>query len=280
MNRPGNEFGRADLGRFSTFRKIIQRLRGPGGCPWDRRQTHASLKPYLVEESYEVLETLEDQNLPALCEELGDLWLQIMLHSQIAEEAGEFTLEDVLRGINSKLIHRHPHVFGNRRVKDAAEVSANWQELKGEEKEGSHSLLSGVPRGMPALAYSQSIQRRAASVGFDWEKVDDILKKLVEEVDELKNALSREEKEREFGDILFTLVNLGRRMDMDVESALRQANRRFTERFKYIEEECRRKGVDLKTLTLVEMDRLWDEAKETESGGGRKGLPGNHSCAQ
>lgn len=264
MSKTGGDFSEAELGQFSTFREIIKRLRGPGGCPWDRKQTHASLKPYLVEESYEVLETLEDQNMPALCEELGDLWLQIMLHSQIAEETGEFTLEDVLRRINSKLIHRHPHVFDSRKVKDAEEVSANWQELKEEEKEGNHSLLSGVPRGMPALAHSQSIQRRAAAVGFDWEKVNDIMEKLVEEVDELKNACSPEEKEREFGDILFTLVNVGRRMDMDVESALRQTNTRFMQRFNYIEEECRGKGVDLKTLTLAEMDRLWDEAKEVE----------------
>lgn len=263
MKKQARPFSEEQLGKFTTFRKIIRKLRSPRGCPWDRKQTHASLKPYLVEESYEVLETLEEQNMPALCEELGDLWLQIMLHAQIAEEYGEFTLEDVLRSINSKLIHRHPHVFGSRKVKDAEEVSVNWQELKDEEKKGNQSLLSGVPRNMPALAYSQSIQRRVASVGFDWEKVDDIMEKLVEEVGELKTARSAEEREREFGDILFTLVNVGRKMDMDVESALRQANARFTRRFNYIEEHCRDKGIDLKGLALADMDELWNEAKNT-----------------
>jgi len=262
MNKVSGQFSEEELGKFETFRKIIQQLRGPGGCPWDKKQTHSSLKQYLVEECYEVLETLEDLDMPALSEELGDLWLQIMLHSQIAEESGEFTLEDVLRKINTKLIYRHPHVFGGTEVKDADEVSVNWEELKEKEKPGNHSLLSGVPRELPALAYSQSIQRRAASVGFDWDKVDDIIEKLVEEVEELKEAVDHEDKIREFGDILLTLANVGRRMDIDVESALRQANARFTRRFNYIEEECRNKGIDLKSLTLAEMDKLWDEAKK------------------
>jgi len=261
MEKPTGQFGDEQLGKFTTFKKIIQKLRGPGGCPWDKKQTHSSLKQFLVEECYEVLETLEEQNMPGLSEELGDLWLQIMLHSQIAEEEGEFTLEDVLRRINAKLIYRHPHVFGGTRVKDSQEVSVNWEELKEKEKPGDHSLLSGVPKELPALAYSQSIQRRAASVGFDWEKVDDIIEKLVEEVEELRKAADHEEKIKEFGDILLTLANVGRRMDIDLESSLRQANARFTQRFKYIEEECRKKGLDLKSLTLAEMDQLWDEAK-------------------
>jgi len=185
-----------------------------------------------------------------------------MLHSQIAGEAGEFTLEDVIRGINSKLIHRHPHVFGGRKVKGAEEVSANWQELKDEEKEEKRSLLAGVPKGMPALAYSQSIQRRAAAVGFDWAKVDDIIEKLVEEVVELKEVESLEEKEREFGDILLTLANVGRRMDIDVESSLRQANARFAARFNYIEEAAGSQGRELKDMTLAQMDGLWNEAKK------------------
>ncbi|MCX6006380.1 MAG: MazG family protein, partial [Chloroflexi bacterium] len=180
------------------------------------------------------------------------------------EESGEFTLEDVLHKINAKLIYRHPHVFGGIEVKDADEVSVNWEELKEKEKTpGNHSLLSGVPRELPALAYSQSIQRRAASVGFDWDKVDDIIEKLVEEVEELREAVDHEEKIREFGDILLTLANVGRRMDIDVESALRQANARFTRRFNYIEEECQKRHVDLKSLTLAQMDKLWDEAKKS-----------------
>ena len=262
MSRSKPEFSEEELGRFETFRKIVERLRGPGGCPWDRKQTHVSLKRYLVEECYEVLETIDEQRMPALGEELGDLWLQIMLHAQIARESGEFTLEDVLRKINTKLIYRHPHVFGDAKAEDAEEVSATWEELKEREKPGNFSLLAGVPREMPALAYSQSVQRRAASVGFDWEKIDDIIEKLVEEVEELKKADGQEQKAREFGDILLTLANVARRMDIDLESALRQANARFTRRFQFIEDTCRQAGTDLKALTLAEMDKLWDEAKK------------------
>ncbi len=262
MDKVSRQFSEEELGKFETFRKIIDTLRDPGGCPWDRKQTHATLKQYLVEECYEVLETLEEQDIPGLSEELGDLWLQIMLHSRIAEESGEFTLEDVLRKINTKLIHRHPHVFGGKKVQNADEVSASWEELKEKEKSGKYSLLAGVPKELPALAYSQSIQRRAATVGFDWDKVDDIIEKLVEEVEELRQAADHEEKIREFGDILLTLANVGRRMDIDLESSLRQANARFTRRFNYIEEACRKKNVDMKSLTLAQMDQLWDEAKK------------------
>ncbi len=261
MTARRSEFSEEDLGKFETFKKIVGRLRGPGGCPWDRKQTHDSLKQYLVEECYEVLETIEEGDSQALSQELGDLWLQIMLHAQIAQEKGEFKLEDVLRQINSKLIYRHPHVFGDKKVNTAEEVSLDWEELKGKEKPGN-SILSGVPGGLPALAYSQSVQRRAASVGFDWDKVDDIIEKLAEEIEELKKAAGQEEKAREFGDMLLALVNIARRMDIDAESALRQANMRFTSRFKYIEEACASKGVDLKSLTLAEMDKLWDEAKK------------------
>lgn len=262
MGKAKDKYTAEQLHKFDTFREIIQRLRGPDGCPWDKKQTHSSLKQYLVEECYEVLEALEEEDSKALCEELGDLWLQIMLHSRIAEQSGEFTLEDVLCKINSKLMHRHPHVFGDKKVKDAGEVSVNWEELKEREKPGDRSLLSGIPQELPALAYSQSIQRRAASVGFDWEKADDIMDKLVEEVSELKDSHNQEEQEREFGDILLTLANVGRRMDIDLESALRHANRRFAARFKYIEDSCANKGVDLKNLTLAEMDKLWDEGKK------------------
>lgn len=261
MENEKSEFSEEQLGKFETFRAIVARLRGSGGCPWDRKQTHGSLKQYLVEECYEVLETIEDNDMLALSEELGDLWLQIMLHSQIAEEASEFKLEDTLRKINRKLIYRHPHVFNNKKVKDADAVSLSWEELKGKEKPENQSLLAGVPRSLPALAYSQSIQRRAASVGFDWEKIEDIIEKLVEEVEELRKAMDHEEKTHEFGDILLTLANVARRMDIDLESSLRQANTRFLRRFQYIEEDCRNKDIDLKGLSLAEMDSLWNEAK-------------------
>jgi len=262
MKNQHTEFSEGDLGTFQTFKTIVGRLRSPDGCPWDRKQTHGSLKQYLLEESYEVLETIDDNDMSGLSEELGDLWLQIMLHSQIAEEQDEFRLADVLRKINTKLIYRHPHVFGDKNVKDADEVSLNWQELKGSEKPGNNSILAGVPKGMPALAASQSLQRRAASVGFDWEKLDDVMEKLVEEVNELRQAGSKAEQESEFGDILFTLVNIARRMDIELESALRQTNARFTRRFNYIEDSCRSKGMNLKNMTLAEMDSLWNEAKK------------------
>lgn len=262
MGKEIGELKEGEAGTFEAFRAVIKRLRAPDGCPWDRAQTHTSLKPYMLEESYEVLEAIDEGDMQGLSEELGDLWLQIMLHSQIAEEQGEFSLEDVLRKITGKLIFRHPHVFGGTGVKDANEVSLHWQELKSREKPENSSILAGVPKEMPALAASQSLQRRAASVGFDWEELDDVLGKLVEEVDELNEAGSREEQEDEFGDILFTLANVARRMDIDLESALRKANTRFTRRFNHIEDACRGRGISLKDMTLAEMDGLWDEAKK------------------
>jgi tetrapyrrole methylase family protein/MazG family protein len=262
MHKNKDIFSQADLGEFETFRRIVQRLRGPGGCPWDSKQTHESLKPYLVEECYEVLEAIEENDMSALSEELGDLWLQIVLHSQIAEESAEFKLGDVLRRINTKLIHRHPHVFRGKKVKDAEDVSFNWQELKGQEKPGHPSLLAGIPKGMPALACSQSMGRRAASAGFDWEQADDIIDKLVEEVQELRKAATQEEKVHEFGDILLVLANIARSMDIEAESALRQANARFMRRFQHIEEACRAKGVNFKALSMAGMDRLWNDAKK------------------
>ena len=252
----------ADLGNFAALKGIIARLRSSDGCPWDRKQTHASLKPYLIEECYEVLQALEEGTPQKLCEELGDLLLQIMLHAEIAAEGSEFDIEDVARGISNKLIHRHPHVFGELRVKDAAEVELKWEALKQDERRQGESLLSSVPKQMPALAYSQSIQRRVASVGFDWEKTEDIIDKLVEEVDELRRAPSQDEKGKEFGDLLFTLANIARRLDIDLEAALRSANQRFFQRFSYMEEACRQRGISFDSLSLDEQNALWEEAKQ------------------
>jgi len=254
-------FNEAELDKFETFRTIVRRLREEGGCPWDRRQTHESLKKYLIEESYEVLEAIDHNDMPALSEELGDLWLQIMLHSQIAREAGEFSLEDVLHSINTKMIKRHPHVFDGKEIADAEEANISWQEIKEREKNGSQSLLAGIPGSLPALAYSQTVGRRVAAIGFDWENADDILDKLVEEVEELKNAATPEERNHEFGDVLLVLASVARRMDVDLESALRQANARFTRRFQYIEKVCRDRGLDLRGMKLNDMDAIWDEAK-------------------
>ena len=246
---------------FAELKEIIARLRGPDGCPWDKKQTHASLSPYLVEECYEVLQALEDGTPQKLCEELGDLLLQIMLHAWIAAEAGQFDIEDVVRGISNKLIHRHPHVFGSQKVQDADEVALNWQALKREEREEGESLLAGVPEQMPALSYSQSIQRRVAGVGFDWEKVEEIIDKLAEEVAEIKQAPDQQERAKEFGDLLFTLANVARRLDIDLEMSLRSANQRFCRRFACMEEICRERGLNLASMSLDEQNALWEEAK-------------------
>lgn len=246
---------------FANLREIIARLRGPGGCPWDRKQTHASLKPFLVEECYEALRALEEEVPQKICEELGDLLLQIMLHAQIAAEAGHFDIDDVIRTISSKLIHRHPHVFGGNTAKDAGEAGLNWEALKQAERRQDQSLLSGVPEDMPALTYSQSIQRRVAGVGFDWEEVEEIIDKLTEEVNEIKQASSQQEKVDEFGDLLFTLANIARRLDVDLEMALRSANQRFRRRFTYMEEVCRHRGISFNELSLDEKNVLWEEAK-------------------
>lgn len=247
---------------FTVLRDIIARLRSPEGCPWDCEQTHTSLKPFLVEECYEVLQAIEEGTSDKICGELGDLLLQIMLHAQIADENGEFSVADVIEGISSKLIKRHPHVFGDSKVKDSEEVRHNWEVIKQGEREKDESLLASVPNQMPALAYSQLIQRRVASVGFDWDSPEDILGKIEEEVEELLTAASHEEKVKEFGDLMFTLVNIGRRMDIDMEMALRGANKRFFARFTYMEKVCRKRGVEFKNLSFDEQNRLWDEAKQ------------------
>ncbi len=253
-----------NLNRFATLVDIIARLRAPGGCPWDRKQTHASLRENLLEECYEVLEALDEGDSTRLCDELGDLLMQIVLHARIATEAGEFELEDVVRSINTKLIHRHPHIFGSLKVKDAGEVALNWEVLKQEEREADTSILDSVPRQMPALGYSQEIQRRVAQAGFDWEDVDGVIDKLAEEVGEFKRAESQEHRAREFGDLLFTLANIARRLEVDLEAVLREANKRFYRRFTYMEGICRQRGVNLGELSSDEQNALWEEAKRVE----------------
>ncbi|MBL7124762.1 MAG: nucleoside triphosphate pyrophosphohydrolase [Dehalococcoidales bacterium] len=251
-----------NLSQFAALVDIIARLRAPDGCPWDRKQTHASLRENLLEECYEVLEALDEGDSGKLRDELGDLLMQVILHTQIATEAGEFELGDVVKGINTKLIHRHPHIFGSQKVKDADEVALNWEVLKREEREPDTSILESVPKQMPALGYSQAIQRRVAKVGFDWEDVDGVIDKLAEEVGEFKRAETKEQKAGEFGDLLFTLANIARRLGVDLEAALRQANRRFYRRFSYMEEVCRKRGVNLGELSFDEQNALWEEAKK------------------
>ena len=250
-----------NLNKFDTLVDIIARLRAPDGCPWDREQTHASLRETFLQECYEVLEALDEEDTGELCHELGDLLLHIVLQTRIATEAGEFELGDVLRGINTKMVHRHPHVFGSQKVKDAEEVAHNWEALKKEEREDDTSILASVPRQMPALGYSQAIQRRVAQVGFDWADIDGVIDKLVEEVGELKEADGQEQRAEEFGDLLFTLVNIARRLGVDSEAALREANNKFYRRFTCMEELCRKQGVNLANLSFAEQNTLWEEAK-------------------
>jgi len=249
-----------NLREFSTLVDIIARLRAPDGCPWDRKQTHASLREFLLEECYEVLAALDEENAGELCQELGDLLLQIVLHAQIAAEAGEFELGDVMNSINAKMIHRHPHIFGSQEVKDADEVTHNWENLKQEERGADTSLLASVPEQMPALSYSQAIQRRVAQVGFDWEDIDGVIDKLAEEVGEFKQSTG-EQKAGEFGDVLFTLVNIARRLGVDSEAALREANKKFYRRFSSMEELCRQREINFADLSFGEQNALWEEVK-------------------
>ena len=251
-----------NLSQFDALVNIIARLRAPDGCPWDRKQTHASLRENLLEECYEVLEALDGGDSVKLCDELGDLLMQVVLHTQIAREEGEFELGDIVRGINTKLIHRHPHIFGTKKVKDAEEVALNWEALKQEEREPGTSILGSVPRQMPALGNSQAIQRRVAQVGFDWEDIDGVIDKLAEEVSEIKEAESQELRAQEFGDLLFTLVNIARRLGIDSEASLREANQRFSRRFNYMEEVCRQRGLNFAELSFDEQNALWEEAKK------------------
>ena len=252
-----------DMDSFDTLVAIIARLRSPNGCPWDREQTHSSIKGNLLEETYEVIEAIDEEDTKKLCEELGDVLMQIVLHARMASEEGDFELGDIIRGICTKLIHRHPHVFSNADAKDTKQVVANWEILK--RSEGKGSLLSGLPKEMPALAYSQAMGRRVARVGFDWEDVAGIIDKLAEEVAEFNEATDHRQRVREFGDLLFTLASVARRLDIDLESALRGANERFYNRFSCMEETCQKRETSLSSLTLEEQNVLWEEAKRMES---------------
>lgn len=240
---------------------LVRRLRRE--CPWDREQTHQSLRHSLIEETYEVIEALDGNNLDELRKELGDVLLHVVMQTTIAEEAGEFTFKDVLDAISAKLVARHPHVFGSLQVKDAHEVKRNWERLK--MSEGRTSALQGVPKGMPALQRAQRIQERAARVGFDWKKREDVWKKVLEEADELRAALrarKRKKKEEELGDYLFALVNYARFVGVNPETALRQTTEKFIRRFQHIENELRKRRKDVQSSTLEEMDELWNDAKK------------------
>lgn len=254
--------------RFSYVKDIVTTLRSPEGCPWDREQTHESIRKNLIEETYEVLEAIDLEDLDGLQEELGDLLLQILLHSEMAAEAGYFDVNDVIYSLSEKLIRRHPHVFGENKASDANEALQNWQEMKKREKsekgldETRESLLSGIPRDLPAILTAYKLQKKAATVGFDWKELSDVLQKVEEEWHELQSARDEHEKLEEFGDLLFALVNLARFMDIDPEQALAKTNIKFKERFAYIERTLRSRNIEISKTSLEVMEELWQEAKK------------------
>ena len=253
---------------FDELLTIMRQLRGPGGCPWDAEQTHESLKRYLVEETYEVIEAIDNKAPDALKEELGDLLLQPVFHAVIAEENGTFNMADVIDTLCEKLIRRHPHVFGDLEIKDSQAQVENWEKIKGLEKTSERkSALSGVPPHLPALLKAQKITEKAARVGFDWEHVDQVNAKVIEELNEFAEAMATGDNERmeaELGDLLFAIVNLGRFLNIEPEEALRKTITRFERRFEYVEEGLHSKGKIMKEASLEEMDLLWEEAKLRE----------------
>ncbi len=256
---------------------ISERLRRPDGCPWDREQTHTSLRKHLLEEAYEVYDALEAGATPELAGELGDLWLQIVLHAQLAAEAGVFDLADVQAAIAAKIVRRHPHVFGDAVARTASDVNRQWERIKADERAsaadaaddagaatGLKSALEGISPSMPALAASQEMQERAANLGYDWPSIDGVLDKVVEEADELRRAATDAERAEEFGDLLFVLVNVARRRGIEAEAAVRAANAKFRRRFASVERAAAAQGVALRDLDFGALDALWDAAKAEE----------------
>ncbi|MBI1749966.1 MAG: nucleoside triphosphate pyrophosphohydrolase [Acidobacteria bacterium] len=288
---------------FEALVKIQERLLAPGGCPWDREQTHDSLRTYLIEETYEVLETLEARDFKRLPGELGDLLLQIVFHAQLARQEGHFDIRDVIERIHTKMVRRHPHVFGDARAANSKDVLKHWEQIKAEERAAGHegsaapagknSILEGVSSTLPALLEAYQLTRRAANIGFDWADVEGILEKLKEETGELRehlgtqrtasgrhsgrptgrpyksadaamrNAETQERVEEEVGDLLFVAVNLSRFLNVDPEIALKKANRKFTSRFRAMEQEVSRRGGRLADVTREEMEALWERSKRT-----------------
>jgi MazG family protein len=269
---------------FEDLVALQARLRAPNGCPWDREQTHESLRTFLVEETYEALEALDSGDAQKFAGELGDLLLQIIFHARLAEETGRFTVSDVIRGVHEKMLRRHPHVFGKAKARNSSDVLKNWEQIKAEERRTdagraraseSASILDGVPRTLPALLEAHQLTRRAANIGFDWEHVEGLFEKLAEETAELRAALDASAAtgrgvprrpsravEEEMGDLLFVAVNLARFLGLDAEIALKKANRKFTGRFQWMEREAGREGKKLAEVPRERMERLWEASKE------------------
>jgi tetrapyrrole methylase family protein/MazG family protein len=246
-------------GSLEELLQIMDKLLSLEGCPWDREQTHASLVRYLIEESYEVIEAIEHQDMDRLREELGDLLLQVVFHAALAEREGWFNFDDVARTVSRKMIDRHPHVFGSLQLESSEAVMENWEDFK--KKEGKKHLLEGIPAMLPALMRAEKMQEKAARVGFDWADVGGALEKFKEEADELARAQGEQEVREETGDLLFALVNIARFKGVEPEQALQATNDKFARRFRYIEEQLRLRQRDLKQASLQEMDELWEEAK-------------------
>jgi tetrapyrrole methylase family protein/MazG family protein len=253
---------------FAALVEVMHRLRAPGGCPWDGEQTHDSLKPYLIEEAYEVLEALDAGDDEEFCSELGDLLLQVLFHAEIAQETNRFSIADVTRAITEKMIRRHPHVFSDTKVSTSAEVLDNWSKIKAEERRHKNaedrSALAGVPRAMPGLLRAQRLGEKAGSVGFDWDSVDGVVAKMREELEELEEALRRGDLDAaatELGDLLFAGTSLARHIDRSAEDALTGAIERFVRRFRFIEEELSRHGRDIRQVPMNELEALWQAAK-------------------
>jgi len=252
---------------FERLIGIMEKLRGPGGCPWDAAQTLESIMKCLIEEAFELRDAVLEKNLPAIREELGDVLLQVVFCGLIARDKGYFDLEDVIEYLCDKLVYRHPHVFGDTVVKDAEEVLKNWEKLKEQEegKAGRESIFSGLPKSLPALLYALKIQSLAARVGFDWPDAKGVLSKIAEETRELSAAVEsgiKDDIEAEIGDLLFTVVNLCRHIKIDPETALQRANMKFTGRFREIEKKARAAGISLSDMENAEMERIWEAAKD------------------
>jgi len=253
---------------FAELVALMTTLRGPGGCPWDREQTLATLKPFIVEEAYEVVEAIDNEDRAALMEELGDFLLQAVFAAEIAREERSFDIDDVIAAIYNKLVRRHPHVFGDVEANDAEQVLVNWEKLKNEERKAENkSVLAGVPQSLPALLKASRLTEKAARVGFDWRRASDVFAKIDEEVRELREAVDGNDPQHiheEIGDLLFSIANIARKLDVNAEEALQSANRKFARRFESMERSVRADGRNLDQLTLEQMDALWDEAKSAE----------------
>jgi len=251
---------------FEKLCEIVARLRAPGGCPWDREQTRESLLPALIEEAYEVAEAARAKDDAHFREELGDLLLLVVMHAEIAREAGRFNIEQVLREVSEKLVRRHPHVFGASDARDADAVLKQWEAIKREEKKADSHYLASLPNALPALMRAQKAQSKAARVNFDWTEVRDVIAKVEEELREMKEAIASQDRgaiEEEIGDVLFAIVNLARKCKIDAESALQKATDKFVARFNRVEDELRRRGKQLGDVDLAELDAIWDRIKMT-----------------